>query len=86
MDRDCAFSLTDVVSKGFEATCVGKDGALYFWHGSFGVRVEQRSGKATLLTDPADLPDAPWNATSTGAKELEAEAASGPKGELGETA
>jgi len=72
--RERTFSRSDVVSKGFEASCIAKDGALYFWHRNFGVRIEKRSGKATLLTDPAALPEARWVATSLGAKELEAAA------------
>lgn len=74
MDRERTFSLSDVVAKGFEATCIAKDGAVYFWHRNFGVRIEKRSGKSTLLTDPAALPDVPWVATTLGAKELEAAA------------
>ena len=72
MNCDQTFSLSDVVSKGFEASCIADDGALYFWHRNFGVRIERRSGRATLLTDPTALPDARWVATSLGAKELEA--------------
>ena len=72
MKRERTFSRSDVVSKGFEATCVAEDGAHYFWHRNFGVRIEKRGGKATLLTDPAALPDAHWSATRLGAKELEA--------------
>jgi hypothetical protein len=75
MKGDATFSLSDVVSKGFEASCIAKDGTLYFWHRNFGVRIEQRTGRATLQTDPTVLPDAPWIATSVGAKELEAAAA-----------
>ena len=74
MKRERTFSLSDVVSKGFEARCVAADGALYFWHRDFGVRVEKRTGEATLLTDPSALPDARWVATSLGVKELEAAA------------
>ena len=74
MKRERTFSLSDVVSQGFEASCVAKDGALYFWHRDFGVRIERRTGEATLLTDPSVLPDTPWVATSLGAKELEAAA------------
>ena len=72
--RERTFSRSDVVAKGFEARCIAKDGALYFWHRNFGVRIEQRTGKATLLTDPTALPDARWVATSLGAKELKAAA------------
>ena len=74
MKRERTFSRSDVISKGFEARCIAKDGALYFWHRNFGVRIEKRTGKATLLTDPAALPEAPWVATSLGAKELQAAA------------
>lgn len=72
MKRDRTFSLSDVISKGFEARCIAEDGAHYFWHRNYGVRIEKRTGKATLLTDPSTLPDAPWVATSLGAKELAA--------------
>ena len=74
MDRDRAFSLCDVVSKGFEARCTAEDGTLYFWHRNYGVRIEKRTGRATLLTDPTALPDGRWVATSLGAKELRAAA------------
>ena len=74
MKRERTFSLSDVVSKGFEASCSAKDGELYFWHRNFGVRIERRTGKATLLTDPTALPEARWVATSLGAKELKAAA------------
>jgi len=72
--RERTFSRSDVVAKGFEASCIAGDGELYFWHRSFGVRIEQRTGKATLLTDPTALPEARWVATSLGAKELKAAA------------
>ena len=74
MKRERTFSRSDVVAKGFEASCIAGDGELYFWHRSFGVRIEQRTGKATLLTDPTALPEARWVATSLGAKELKAAA------------
>ena len=74
MKRERTFSRSDVVSKGFEATCVAEDGAHYFWHRNFGVRIDRHTGQATLLMDSALLPDAPWIATSVGAKELEAAA------------
>ncbi len=74
MDNERAFTLRDVVTMGFEAQCVARDGSRYFWHRHFGVRVDTRNGKATLLTDPAALPDVTWHATSTGLRELEAAA------------
>ena len=84
MKRDLTFSLSDVVSKGFEATYTAKDGTLYFWHRNFGVKIEKRTGKATLLTDPGGLPEARWVATSLGAKELKAAASKSVKRERGE--
>lgn len=74
MDDEQTFTLRDVVTKGFEAQCVARDGHRYFWHRNFGVRVDTRNGRATLLTDPGELPDVTWHATSTGLKELEAAA------------
>ena len=72
MDEERTFTLREVVTMGFEAQCVAGDGARYFWHRRFGVRVDMRSGKATLLTDPSMLPDCTWRATKTGLGELEA--------------
>lgn len=67
------YSLSDVVARGFEASCVTDD-TIYFWHRNFGVRIEKRTSKMTLLTDPKVLPKAPWLATKLGVKELEAAA------------
>jgi hypothetical protein len=83
---DGTFSLSEVVAQGFEASCVGKDRAVYFWHRNFGVRIERRTGKAQLLTDPATLPDMAWMPTSVGSKELEATAAKALKGRSTATA
>lgn len=74
MNADGSYSLGEVVAKGFEASCVGQDHAVYFWHRNYGVRIERRSGKATLLTDPKTLPDMSWMPTSLGFRELEAAA------------
>ena len=84
MKRDLTFSLSDVVSKGFEATYTAKDGTLYFWHRNFGVKIEKRTGKSTLLTDPGGLPEARWVATSLGAMELKAAASKSVKRKPGE--
>jgi hypothetical protein len=75
VEHDSAFTLHDVLSMGVEAQCVTRDGARYFWRRTFGVKVDMRSGKATLLTDPALLPDVTWFPTSLGLKQLEAAAA-----------
>ena len=75
MEHDPAFTLRDVLAMGFEAQCVTRDGARYFWRRTFGIKVDMRSGKATLLTDPAVLPDVTWFPTGLGWKQLEAEAA-----------
>ena len=71
MRADGSYSLKEVVSLGFEASCVGQDRAVYFWHHNWGVRIERRTGKAQLLTDPFALPDLPWKPTRVGARELE---------------
>jgi hypothetical protein len=72
VENERTFTVQDVVRMGFEAQCVAPDGSRYFWHGRFGVKVGLHSGEATLLTDPAVLPDVTWFATSTGLREIEA--------------
>ena len=72
MAKERAYTLRDVLVYGFEAQCVGTNGVRYYWHRRFGVRIDTRTGKSTLLTDPAALPDVPWFATSLGLKELKA--------------
>ncbi len=72
MKGNHTFNLSDVISEGFEARCLAEDGVYYFWHRNYGVRIESRTGKATLLTDSSALPDGPWLATRLGAKELAA--------------
>lgn len=74
MTHDLTFSLHDVVSQGFEARCVGPDGARYLWHGDAGIRTE-RTGRTVMLTDSAALPDVVWFATTLGVEELEEAAA-----------
>ena len=71
MNADGSYTLREVIAQGFEASCVGKDRAIYFWHHNWGVRIERRTGRAQLLTDPSDAPDMPWKPTSVGARELE---------------
>ncbi len=71
MDHLVAFNVRDVVRKGFEARCVGPDGSRYLWHGDSGLRVAPRTGYATVVTDPAALPDSAWFPTRLGLKELE---------------
>ena len=75
MQQDSALTLREVLAMGVEAQCVTRDGTRYFWRGTFGVKIEKRGRKATLLTDPASLPDVTWSLTGLGAKQLELEAA-----------
>ena len=42
---DLTYTLEDVLSKGFEARCVGPDGARYLWHGECGLRVDAFTGQ-----------------------------------------
>ncbi len=64
-------TLADVLSKGFEARCVGPDGARYLWHGDCGLRVDAFTGRTTLLADPSALPvGGEWFPTSLGLVEL----------------
>lgn len=71
MQADGSYSLKEVIALGFEASAVGRDRAVYFWHHHWGVRIERRTGKTQLLTDPSALPDLPWKPTSVGVRELE---------------
>jgi hypothetical protein len=70
LTHDSTFTLEDVLSRGFEARCVGPDGSRYLWHGDSGLRVEVRTGRTTLLTDPAILPEGEWIPTTLGLEEL----------------
>jgi hypothetical protein len=71
VQTDSSYSLKEVVSLGFEASAVGRDRTVYFWHHTWGVRIERRTGQAQLLTDPSVVPELPWRPTSVGARELE---------------
>lgn len=68
--HDCTYTRDDVLRVGFEARCVGVDGARYVWHGDRGLRVDPRIGTTTLITDPSGLPEGPWMATRLGEEEL----------------
>jgi len=65
------FTRQEVLAGGFEARCVGVDGARYIWHGDLGLRADSRAGSTLLLTDPARLPEGPWFATALGEEELQ---------------
>ena len=69
MEHACTYTRNDVLRLGFEARCVGVDGARYLWHGEYGLRVDAETG-TTLLFDPADMPDGLWSATAWGEEEL----------------
>ena len=64
------YTLDEVIAKGFEARCVGVDGARYLWHGVEGLKVDVRHCTTTMLSDPARLPNGPWLPTELGAAEL----------------
>ncbi len=70
LDATATFTRTEVTARGFEALCVGNDGARYLWHGDCGLRVDTRTSSTTLITDPAILPEGPWLATPLGEEEL----------------
>lgn len=71
MADDLTCTLEDVISKGFEARCVGPDGARYLWHGQTGLRADPHTGRTTLLSDPDELPRGLWCPTRLGLDELE---------------
>jgi hypothetical protein len=68
--HDWSYTLQDVLSRGFEARCVGPDGSRYLWHGDCGLRVEALTGRTILLTDAAALPEGAWIPTTLGLEEL----------------
>jgi hypothetical protein len=80
VEPERAYRLRDVLAYGFEAQCQGSNGVRYYWHRRFGVRIDTRSGKSVLLTDPGSLPDAPWFPTSVGLNELKAALAAEEEG------
>jgi hypothetical protein len=58
-----------VTAQGFEAQCA--DGSVvYVWHLDCGLRADKRDGSTVLITDPAALPEGPWQATALGREEL----------------
>lgn len=65
-----AYSLADVLAMGFEARCVGPDGARYLWCQGSGLRVDPRTHATTLFSDPEALPDTGWFATRFGLRQL----------------
>jgi len=67
---DHTYTRHEVISLGFEARCVGVDGARYIWHRNVGMRVEPPTGRTTLLSDPAKLPGGVWFPTPLGLEEL----------------
>jgi hypothetical protein len=73
LENIVTYSLQDVLSKRFEARCVGPDGARYLWHRDCGLRVDTLTKQTTLITDPAALPEGMWYATVLGLKQLREE-------------
>jgi hypothetical protein len=65
-----SFTRREVTSRGFEARCIAKDRVEYLWHLGCGLRADPSNGSRTLITDPAVLPEGPWQATDLGQAEL----------------
>jgi len=68
--EDRTDALREVISLGFEARCVGIDGARSIWHGGEGLRVDARRGTTTMIADPANLPAGPCFRPALGRQEL----------------
>lgn len=64
------YSLEEVLSRGFEARCVGPDGTRYLWCQGSGLRVDPHTNETMLLTDATRLLDGPWLPTSFGLRQL----------------
>ncbi|HZL63644.1 MAG TPA: hypothetical protein VFD50_01690 [Thermoleophilia bacterium] len=69
MEQVHTYTRDDVLRLGFEALCMGVDGARYLWHGECGLIEDPQTG-TRLLMDPADMPDRQWVATAWGQEEL----------------
>jgi hypothetical protein len=68
------YTLAEVIAGGFEAECIAVDGCWYLWHGNRGIRIDDRHGIRSLVTQPSLLPDGDWFPTELGEREI-AEAA-----------
>lgn len=64
------YSLDEVLDLGFEARCVGRDGARYLWCQGSGLRVDLHTQATTFVCDPSGLPDHGWFATRFGLQQL----------------
>ena len=69
MEQARTYTRDDVLRLGFEALCMGVDGARYLWHGQYGL-IEDPDTGTRLLLDPAAMPDRQWIATEWGEQEL----------------
>jgi hypothetical protein len=64
------FTRSEVTARGFEARCVADDSVVYLWHQGYGLRADKRDGTTVLITDPAALPEGPWQPTELGLEEI----------------
>jgi hypothetical protein len=69
VEQHGSYSRDDVLRLGFEAICTSGDGTTYLWHGSCGMRVDQK-GHTVLLLDGKELPESPWRPTAWGEAEI----------------
>ncbi len=71
MDKESIYTLDDVLTLGFEASCTSADGTHFVWHGTCGLRVTPGGDRTILVTDASGLPKASWTATRWGQGEIE---------------
>jgi hypothetical protein len=71
LEKECIYTLDDVLTLGFEASCTSADGTHFVWHGTCGLRVTPGGDRTILVTDPSGLPKASWTATRWGQEEIE---------------
>lgn len=70
MEQPPTYTLNDVLSLGFEASCTAGDGTRYLWHGPYGLKVDPSSGRTVLVADSTGLPEGPWTPTAWGREEI----------------
>ena len=70
MDDVRAYSLAEVMERGFEAYHGAEDGVRWLFHGLWALRSDPVRETRTLVTDLTLVPDGPWRPTAWGELEL----------------